>query len=160
MLCIMAVLAALAQPSFKPMIDRWRVRDASDAIATTLYLARAEAIRRGGRIVVERLAANCKQGGWGCGWRVYFDADSSGSFTANAAGDTLIQTFPALDGTAIKSSNSGLGQIKFDRWGMNTVGAGFTIYPSSGNDQSPATITLCIGSGGRIRTVAGAKCSS
>ncbi len=47
---IMAILVALAGPSFAPLIERWRVRDAAESLTSTLYYARSEAIKRGGRI--------------------------------------------------------------------------------------------------------------
>ena len=41
---VVAILAALAAPSFKPLIDRWRVRNALESMQSTLFLARSEAI--------------------------------------------------------------------------------------------------------------------
>ena len=52
---VVTILAALAAPSFKPLIDRWRVRDALESMQSTLYLARSEAIKRGGRIAIQKL---------------------------------------------------------------------------------------------------------
>ena len=37
---IVAILAALAGPSFAPLIERWRVRDAAEGLTSTLYYAR------------------------------------------------------------------------------------------------------------------------
>ena len=41
---IMAILLALAGPSFTPLIERWRVRDSAETLTSTLYYARSEAI--------------------------------------------------------------------------------------------------------------------
>ena len=63
---VVAILAALAAPSFKPLIDRWRVRDALESMQSTLYLARSEAIKRGGRIAIQKLPnvpASCSLAG-------------------------------------------------------------------------------------------------
>ena len=48
---IIAVLAALAGPSFAQMIESWRVRDATESLRSTLIFARSEAINRGVHIV-------------------------------------------------------------------------------------------------------------
>ncbi|MBP6653225.1 MAG: prepilin-type N-terminal cleavage/methylation domain-containing protein, partial [Xylophilus sp.] len=47
---ILAVLAALAAPSFTPMIERWRVRQAVEATTSMLYYARSEGVKRGGNV--------------------------------------------------------------------------------------------------------------
>ena len=46
---IVAILAALAVPSFTPLIERWRVRSTAENLASTVYFARSEAIKRGGQ---------------------------------------------------------------------------------------------------------------
>ena len=50
---IVAILAALAAPSFTPLIERWRVRSAIEHLTSTLYFARSEAIKRGGGITID-----------------------------------------------------------------------------------------------------------
>ena len=63
---IIAVLAALAGPSFTPIIERWRVRSAAEDLTSTFYLARSEAIKRGGGITIDAT------GGWGQGCAGHF----------------------------------------------------------------------------------------
>lgn len=62
---IVAILAALATPSFTPLIERWRVRSAAEDLTSTIYYARSEAIKRGGGITVEAL------GEWGMAGELY-----------------------------------------------------------------------------------------
>ena len=38
---IIAILTALAAPSFTPLIENWRVREASEQLQSTLYYARS-----------------------------------------------------------------------------------------------------------------------
>ena len=61
---IIAILATLAAPSFTPLIERWRVRSATEGLTSTLYYARSEAIKRGGGIAIDAT------GGWSLGWKV------------------------------------------------------------------------------------------
>ena len=55
---IIAVLPALAGPSFTQMIESWRVRDATESLRSTLLFARSEAIKRGGQIPIHKLPNN------------------------------------------------------------------------------------------------------
>ena len=87
---IIAVLAALAGPSFTPLIERWRVRDAAETLTSSIYYARSEAIKRGGNIIIIKSpnsgACTTADGNtqWGCGWRIFFDANG------NRAQDTCV----------------------------------------------------------------------
>lgn len=49
---IIAVLAALAGPSFTALIERWRVRDAAETLTSSIYYARSEAIKHGGNMAL------------------------------------------------------------------------------------------------------------
>ena len=68
---IAAVLAALAAPSFTPIVERWRIRSATESLQSALYLARSEAIKRGGSIAIDAT------GGWNTGWKVSHTQNST-----------------------------------------------------------------------------------
>ena len=146
---IVAVLAALAGPSFTPMIERWRVRQTAEALQSSLYLTRSEAIKRGGGITIDAT------GGWDQGWRV---THTQGATT------TELQVVPAPSNVALTQAAL---QLFVDRWGMvSTTNNGaatttnFLIYPT-GKSGSPNAIRLCISAGGRIlQKAAGAACPS
>ena len=146
---IVAVLAALAGPSFTPMIERWRVRQTAEALQSSIYLARSEAIKRGGGITIDAT------GGWDQGWRV---THTQGATT------TELQVVPAPSNIALTQAAL---QLFVDRWGMvSTTSNGaatttnFLIYPT-GKSESPNAIRLCISAGGRIlQKAAGAACPS
>ena len=55
---ILAVLAGLAGPSFTLMIESWRVRNATEALRSSLQIARSEAIKRGGMVAIQKLPNN------------------------------------------------------------------------------------------------------
>ena len=146
---IVAVLAALAGPSFTPMIERWRVRQTAEALQSSIYLARSEAIKRGGGITIDA------SGGWDQGWSV---THTQGATT------TPLQEVPAPSNVALTQAAL---QLFVDRWGMvSTTSNGaatttnFLIYPP-GKSDSPNAIRLCISAGGRIlQKAAGAACPS
>lgn len=158
---IVAVLAALAAPSFAPIIERLRVRQAVEEMTATLYFARSEAIKRGGNITVIKtdLSSDCPQATsateWGCGWRVFVDTNNNGT---QQAGEETIQTSPVVSSVnVVNTSNSGSTRFNVDRWGqINGLGAqGFRFVPTISGISSPNVAVLCVSSGGRIRTKAG-----
>lgn len=138
-IAILAVLAALAAPSFNPIIERYRTRQAAEDLQGTLYLARSEAIKRGGGVTVEAVG-----GDWAGGWAV-------------KAGGADLQTTAAP--TKITATNvDGNGTITTDRWGMLSSNAKNTFHiqltPKGGNAANGST--LCINPGGLIRREDGA----
>jgi Tfp pilus assembly protein FimT len=68
---IAAILAALAAPSFTPMIRNMAVRSAADELVTGILLARSEAIRSNSNT---RLALTTRT------WRVFKDTNNNGVF--------------------------------------------------------------------------------
>ena len=50
--------------SFTPLIERWRVRQATENLVSTIHFARSEAIKRGGGITIDAT------GGWNTGWKI------------------------------------------------------------------------------------------
>jgi len=164
---IVAILAALAGPSFTPLIERWRVRDAAETLTSTLYLARSEAIKRGGNIIIIKnpnsgtctTAAGDTQ--WGCGWRIFFDANGNGTqdacVPANTPNECDLQVTPAPTRLALNLTGS-TGSITVDRWGMlsHTGGATvptnmfFELMPKDKTISEASAARLCTGIGGGI----------
>lgn len=147
---IIAVLAALAGPSFTPLIERWRVRDAAEALTSSLYLARSEAIKRGGGIAIDAT------GGWNTGWKL--------THTQNGVTtDIKVNAAPAR--VSISQSNSKTA-LYVDRWGMLMESSGgaavamnFLLYPEGKSQTDTAAVRLCASMGGRIIQVQhGAAC--
>ena len=96
---IISILAALAAPSFTPLIENWRVREASEQLQSTLYYARSEAIKRGGQVVIQKIPNNtngCTSASEilarDCGWNVYHDTNGYGYCTA---AETVLSLSPA-----------------------------------------------------------------
>jgi type IV fimbrial biogenesis protein FimT len=157
---ILAVLAAVAVPSFKTITERMKVSTVSDELSAVLNLTRGSAIQNNGNVTLRKLAAAdvglpnaaCQTNqNWSCGWRVFRDADGDGIF--DTADDELIYTFSITNGVTVMRSTTSGARLTANRWGqLNGINAvGFTISPTATGVSSPATTTLCINSGGRIR---------
>jgi type IV fimbrial biogenesis protein FimT len=161
---IMAILAALAAPSFQTLIDKWRVQQTVESMKSTLYYARTEAIKRGGGLGIQKNvnSSNCTLAKtaqeWGCGWFVFVDSDGNGKQNGS---EEILQTiaFPTNIDVIHKS---GSANIKVDRYGkMSGLNAkGFIFSPTSTGISSPATRGICMASGGRIRVIEDVPCSN
>lgn len=157
---IVAVLAGLASPSFRPLIERWRVRQATEDLQASLYLARTEAVKRGGNIVVRKLpdGDGCTTSAateWTCGWFVFYDTNANGAQNADQTPpeDTL-QRLGAPTATTVTVANSN-GFITVDRWGQfasnSSNSFSFRVIPAGKTDADPNANTLCVRSGGQIK---------
>ena len=156
-LAIMGVLAAVAVPSFTPLIEKWRVRQATEYLQSSLYYARSEAIKRGGRVVIQKIPNNtngCTTAStnkdWDCGWIVCADTNDNGTCNTN---EPVLQRVDAPRKVQIARS-SGATTIKLNRWGLvDGAWLGFSLVPFDKGTSHPGARGLCMSSGGRIRIV-------
>ena len=155
-IAIVAILAALAAPSFKPLIERWRVRTAAEGLQSTIYFARSEAIKRGGNVVLQKLPNNtngCTTASstqyWHCGWYVCEDTNGNGTCTTS---EPVLQRFDAPTKLEVSRTANG-ASIAFDRWGMPSAWFGFTLKPADSGMSDPAALGVCVSSAGRIRII-------
>ncbi len=154
---IMAVLMALAAPSFTPLIEGWRVRQATEQLQSTLYYARSEAIKRGGQVVVQKLPNGTNScttasttAAWGCGWVVCHDSNNSGTCTG---ADTELQRYDTPSQIEIQRTANG-ATIQLNRWGLvSGTFVGFSLLPKGKSISDPNARGVCMSSGGRIRII-------
>ena len=152
---IIAVLAALAGPSFAQIIESWRVRDATESLRSTLIFARSEAIKRGGQIAIHKLPNNtngCTSAtgnrDWDCGWIVCHDTDNSGTCTST---EPVLQRIEAPAKVQV-TRTGGSVSIKLNRWGLvDGTWLGFSLVPLDKSTTHPGARGVCMSSGGRIR---------
>lgn len=142
-LAIVAILAALATPSFTPIIERWRVRNATEDLTSTLYFARSEAIKRGGGVAIDAT------GGWNLGWKV--------TYTQNGVTKDLQNSAPPKNISILHSNNK--TKIFVDRWGVfSEINGGASspidviFYPDTKTATDNNAIRLCA-QGGRIMQI-------
>lgn len=100
---MLAILAALATPSFRQFVEAQRLRDASFGLVSDLTLARSEAIKRGGNVAITPVGGN-----WTQGWVVTL-AGGGGSLSEQRAPGNGV----TLDTLA--------ANIVFDRNGRSTA---------------------------------------
>lgn len=156
-IAIMGVLAALAAPSFATLIETWRARQATEALQSTIYFARSEAIKRGGRVAIQKLPNGTNgcttaptNADWGCGWFVCADANNNNTCEASEA---VLQRIDAPSRVEV-TRTGGAQSIKLNRWGLvSGPFVGFSIVPDGKPTTHPGARGLCMSSGGRIRII-------
>ncbi|MBS0494782.1 MAG: GspH/FimT family pseudopilin [Proteobacteria bacterium] len=154
---ILAILAALAAPSFNPLIENWRVRQATEQLQSTLHFARSEAIKRGGKVVIQKIANNtngCTSASstadWDCGWFVCEDSNDNGACNTT---EPVLQRVDTPSKVQV-SRTGGNDKIKLNRWGLVAgTWLGFSIVPYNKSTTHPGARGLCMSSGGRIRII-------
>ncbi|WP_342667344.1 GspH/FimT family pseudopilin [Comamonas composti] len=137
-IAILAVLAGLAAPSFTPLIERWRVRQAVEELQSTFYFARSEAVKRGAATIT---SGNCdaQDGGtnWSNGWMV-------------CSTTTILQQSTAPSNVTISTATKA-EPIIIDRWGQFPSDFAFRFHPSGKDSSHASAATLCVSKSGRIR---------
>lgn len=154
---ILAVLASLATPSFTLMIESWRVRNVTEALRSSLLMARSEAIKRGGQVAIQKLPNNtngCTTAtgtrDWDCGWIICHDTNSNGACNTGEPVLQRIDTSPKVQVTR----TGGGASIKLNRWGLvDGTWLGFSLVPSDKSTTHPGARGVCMSSGGRVRTI-------
>ena len=155
---ILGVLAAIAGPSFTPLIERWRVRQTVESMKSTLYYARSEAIKRGGHVAIQKLPNNTNgctsaisNDDWDCGWIVCEDINGNGK--CNRKDPVLQRVDTAARVQVTRTSSSGVN-IKLNRWGLvDGDYLGFSLVPFGKSTIDPAAQGICMSSGGGIRVI-------
>lgn len=156
-IAILGVLTALAGPSFTPTIERWRVRQAAESLSSTIYYARSEAIKRGGRVVIQKLPDNTNgcttaddKTDWDCGWFVCDDINDNGTCDTT---ESILQRYDTPTNVQV-TRTGGAASIKLNRWGLvDGTWLGFSLVPLNKSTANPAARGVCMSSGGRIRVI-------
>lgn len=150
-IAVLAVLMALAAPSFTPLMERWRVRQASELFQSTIYFARSEALKGGGNVVISSLPAGaCNGAGWDCGWQVCVDADAD---QACGNGETILQRYDTPNGVTVALTGAGAGNIVVDSRGFFNSASNFNVIPSGKTASDPSAKGVCIDASGIVRIV-------
>lgn len=131
---ILAILAALAVPSFRNASLSSALGSAADNLMASVQLARSEAIKRNRVITLCTSAdgATCATGGWQQGWIV-----------VDAATGVVYQQQPALAADLRVSQAGGTAAIGFQPIGVGATAATLTICRVApvGNQERVLTIT-------------------
>jgi type IV fimbrial biogenesis protein FimT len=132
---VAAILLAFGIPSMASIMNSNKLTAASNALLSSMRLARSEAFKRNGRVIVCKSAngVSCSStGGWEQGWIVFHDADNDGD---RDAGEVLIERSQALPDSLRLTGNSTVAKY------VSFVASG-TARMAGGGFQA-GTVTVC-----------------
>lgn len=149
-IAVLAVLLALAAPSFAALVRQWRLTSAAETLAGDLRLARSTAIRTSRPVALcTRNGDQCGTGGnWATsGWLIFSDLNDDGVL---GAGEPLIaQRGPQAGIASINRASA----LRFRNNGsLSGATAGLNIIPA-GADTSHAGLSINITAMGRVSVV-------
>lgn len=140
-LCIAAILAAVAVPSFQSMMTRSQLTTQTNQLAGSLHYARSEAVKRGMRVTVctSSNGSQCTNGsGWQNGWLIFSDGGVAGAIDG---GDEVLRVFPSLQGGALTATSNFSNSISYlangrSRGNGNLLGNGSFRFCNQGQRNS------------------------
>ena len=151
-IAVVAILAAIALPSFQSSLRSNRVATTTNEMIASLSLARSEAIRNnGGSAVCPSNSGTACAGNWSDGWLVWADANGN---SALDAGETVLRY--SRGNPKLTVNNTG-GTVAFDSRGRRRAAGNqtLTLRPDECASQ-PLQRTLTINASGQVTTVKGA----
>jgi type IV fimbrial biogenesis protein FimT len=156
---LVAILAAIAVPSFNSFLARRAVDAAADALASDLRFARTEALKRTNLVMVCRssngTACSGTGGVWRDGWMVFVDADGDGGYTNGESilrvqqalpGISAIVDVPAFDASKFTYQPTGWAKGAQQKFFIDPVG----IKSVAGVVDRSASRLVCISMTGRL----------
>jgi type IV fimbrial biogenesis protein FimT len=165
-IALLALLLALAVPSFQAQIAGSQLTSASEALMGSLMQARAQAIRLGRRVTVCR-SVNLQQcdtdtsRGWEVGWLTFIDTDRSGAGNEAelSAADTLLARSEPLPASVRVRGNRAVnqyisfaasGEARTLSGGSNPLGTLQVCSTSATLPDARRAIDLVLSAGGRV----------
>ena len=151
-IAILAILMAVAIPSFQGMIASTRLTSAKNDLLSSFARSRSEATKLGNRVTVCMSAdgATCATtGGWEQGWITFIDATRSGSNASVDTGEVITAISPALSAGIVVNGN--LPYVSYSSDGQTkTMTGGFltgtmrvcSTSASLTNDKRASNLTL------------------
>jgi type IV fimbrial biogenesis protein FimT len=145
---IVAILVAIAVPSFKYVTTSNRVATEVNGLLGDMQFARSEAIKQGLQVTVCSSAdgTNCNGGiTWQSGWIVFLDSNPAGTTGTVDPGETVLRiqnAFSAPD--TFVPDNNAFSAITFNREGYAATNAAAVITLQLHDSTSTSAWTRCL----------------
>lgn len=121
-IAIIAILLAIAEPSYQYITNTNRVASEVNGLLGDLQFARAEAIKEGQTVsvCVSSDGASCLAAStsWQNGWMVFSDPNNLGATATNNVGYTVLRVQKTFTGTDTFTASNAVGAILFNREGF------------------------------------------
>lgn len=158
-IAVVAILLALAFPSFEGSMRSNRVASASNELMASFSLARTEGLRSpGGAVVCTSTNGSTCGGDWNDGWIVWIDANGDGA--PGGANDRVLRHVQALNRMDISATSPGgataANRIVFDNRGrVDTHTREIVLQPDSCPAGGPYRRELDIALTGQVKLTRG-----
>lgn len=116
---IVAIMAAIAVPGMKNLIQNNRLVGFSNDIVSSVSAARNEAIGSRQQVTIEAVSSD-----WAQGWRVFIDANESGSFDT---GEEIVREIEAYPNSMTVRASPGSSIVFTSRGIMSNLGGWGTL---------------------------------
>jgi type IV fimbrial biogenesis protein FimT len=148
---ILGILAAIAVPSFKSIIQNNAIVANHNELVASLSYARSEAIKRVTSVTVCSSTNNTScaaSNNWSTGWIVFDDPNANGTVDA---GETIIQAKNGAIGGVTLNGATGLNAVRFTGTGMiSTAASTFTVQKPGCTGDNAREIAIAVT--GRVST--------
>lgn len=144
---VLAIMTAIAYPSFNDVLRSNRVSTATNELVASLALARSEAIRsaRPTGVCASKDGSACN-GSWNDGLMVWEDRNGNGKLDA---GEEVVR-FAALTG---RFTVTGPDRVRFDGRGRSAMGQNaLALQPADCREGKPHRRVLHVSATGQLRT--------
>jgi type IV fimbrial biogenesis protein FimT len=164
-LCVAGVLLTFAVPSFSRIMSSSKLTAASNALLSSMYLARSEAIKRNGRVALCKSVdgSTCTAaGGWEQGWIVFRDTNNDGD---RDSGEPIIQRIQPLTSMRVTGNSPVAKYVSYIGTGSTRlIGGGFqagtvTVCAPPGTSEEARQIILSSVGRPRIQKVSASECA-
>lgn len=152
---IIAILAAIAIPSYRYITASDQMAGELDRLTGSLEYARSEAVREGEPVTVcvEGISdSSCAETStaWQNGWIVFTDMNSDQTVDS---GDTVLEVVKPFTSSDTLISNNGVSAVTFDKQGFAYLGSNDVEFVLS-NGNPAYTRCLYLSQSGMIQTAA------
>lgn len=138
-IALVSLLLVLGVPSFNSVLRNISLNTQANSFVAAINLARSEAIRRNGIVMLSAAATNQTQHHWESGWQIWIDHNRNGQLDN---GESLRQ-FPDMgEGTLV--SNTSLLRFNGDGFidGRSQGLLQFALRPNDCRDEAARDITI------------------
>ncbi len=157
-LVIIAVLAGIAAPDLRRLIDDVRVSNATNEFTNAINLARTEAIKKGRLVTVcrstsaESGAPSCNTAGadWRVGWLVFVESSSTVNVGTYEAGEELLARRGPFTGGITAQMTTANAWMTFNSTGEPVGMANFSL---NFNYEGGHARQICMSRSGRVRVI-------
>lgn len=156
-LAIVGILAAMAAPSMTKLMAGMAVDSQVQELATSLRLARSEALKRGMEVSVcssSSGAACLTTPDWTKGWIVFYDYNGDGTLNTTGGDDAVIH---AQSGSVhgVGSVSGAPSNLIFMRNGILLANAAATFDFKAVGSQASSEQVVCVNKQGRVQVKKG-----